>query len=215
MRDNYAYSHPFGRQYKAYINTRALKTGPMKTGFLHVRIQGLDSTGADVAGADDEFTLRIDNVPPIPEIEPITAGSGAGAGCGFITLQNPGDKFQVTYRVNDAEGHLYRYYFKLFKCHNNQIGGSQYGPIYDATYPLYWQGTLDDPSGVVPGSPTWDGWVTVDMPNTGELFSAQEIADGVNFVAVSIELWAVSRTTDGRYNHLHWPRYVEVVGVGY
>ena len=53
------------------------------------------------------------------------------------------------------------------------------------------------------------------MPNGGQLFTAAEIADGINFVAVSIELWAVSRSTDGRHKHLHWPRYVEVVGIKY
>jgi hypothetical protein len=213
MRDNYAYSHPFGRQYKAYINTCALKTGLMKTGFLHIKIQGLDSTGANVSGAMEQFTIRIDNVPPVPEIEPITAGSSAGAGCGFITLQNPSDKFPLTYRVNDSEGHLFKYYFNLWKCHNNLVGDTQYNPVYDDTYPLLWFGTIDDISGVVAAPLTWDGWVTVNMPHTGELFSAQDIANGVTFVAVSIELWAVSRTTDGRHNHLHWPRYVEVIGV--
>jgi hypothetical protein len=213
MDGNYAYSHPFGRQYLAYVNTHKLITGPMKTGFLHLSIQGLNAAGNPVTGATDTFVMRIDNVPPMPEIEPITAGSGAGAGCGLITLRDPNDAFPLTYRVADREGHLWKYYFRLFKCHNNRIGGPQYSPVYDATYPLYWVGTVDDPSGVVPTPPTWDGWVTVDMPATGTLFTAQEVADGVTFVAVSIELWAVSRTTDGRHSHLHWPRYVEVVGV--
>jgi hypothetical protein len=213
MMGKYNYSHPFGRQYLAYINTLKLESGAMKTGFLHIQVQGLNAGGADVAGATDQFVMRIDNVPPVPEIEPITAGSGAGAGCGLVTLSDPNDKFPVTYRVNDAEGHLYKYYFRLFKCHNNQIGGSHYSPVYNDTFPLYWHGTVDDPSGVVPTPPTWDGWVTVDMPATGAVFSAQDVLDGVEFVAVSIELWAVSRTTDGRYNHLHYPRYVEVIGV--
>jgi len=215
MRSRIDYSHPFGDQYLAYINTQSLKNGPMKTGFLHIRIQGLDGTGSDVLGAAEEFVMRIDNVPPVPEIEPITAGSGAGAGCGFVTLQNPTDTFELTYRVSDAEGHLYKYYFNLFKCHNNKIGGSQYSPVYNASFPLYWHGTVDDPSGTVPATPTLDGWVTVDMPSSGQIFTAQDIADGVNFVAVSIELWAVSRTTDGRHSHLQWPRYVEVIGVKY
>lgn len=213
MDGNYAYSHPFGQQYLTYINTSALITGAMKTGFLHISIQGLNAGGSPVAGATDSFVMRIDNAPPVPEIEPITAGSGAGAGCGFITLNDPNDTFPLTYRVQDKEGHLFKYYFQLFKCHNNQIGGTQYSPVYGATFPLYWVGTVDDPSGVVPTPPTWDGWVTVDMPATGTFFTAQEVADGVNFVAVSIELWAVSRTTDGRHSHLHWPRYVEVVGI--
>jgi hypothetical protein len=213
MDGNYAYSHPFGRQYLAYINTSRLLSGAMTTGFLHVSIEGLDAGGAPVAGATDAFAMRIDNVPPVPEIEPITAGSGVGAGCGYITLANWNDTFPLTYRVRDKEGHLWKYYFRLFKCHNNQIGGSQYSPVYDATFPLHWEGTQDDPSGTVSTTPTWDGWVTADMPASGTFVTAQDVADGVNFVAVSIELWAVSRTTDGRHSHLQWPRYVEVVGV--
>lgn len=209
MDGNYAYSHPFGRQYKAYINTQALKTGLMRSGYLHIKIQGLDTGGADVAGALDQFVTRVDNVAPVPQIEPITAGSGAGAGCGFVEINDPNGTFPLTFKVHDAEGHLYKYYFRLWKCHNNQIGGNHYSEVYDAAYPLHWHGTLDDPAS------TWDGWKTVDMPNGGSLFSASEIAAGVNFVAVSIELWAVSRSTDGRHNHLHWPRYVEVIGVKY
>jgi hypothetical protein len=209
MRDNYAYSHPFGRQYKAYINTRALKTGLMRTGNLYIKIQGLNSGGSNVTGAVDEFVVRVDNVAPVPEIEPITAGSGAGAGCGFIEINDPNGTFPLTYRVSDAEGHLFKYYFRLWKCHNNQIGGNHYSQVYDAGFPLHFYGTIDDPAS------TWDGWKTVNMPNGGELFTAAEIAAGVDFVAVSIELWAISRSTDGRHNHLHWPRYVEVVGVKY
>ncbi len=211
MKGNPAFSSAYGDHYLAYVNTYGLKTGRMETGFLHVSIQGLNSSGADVTGATDQFVMRIDNVPPVPEIEPITAGSGAGAGCGLVTLKKPDGTFKLTYRVHDAEGHLFKYYFQLFKCHNNKIGGLQYSPVYDAGFPLHWYGTVNDPSGVVPTSPTWDGWVTVDMPNKGEVFN--KVADGVNFVAISIELWAVSRTTDGRHPHLHHPRYVEVIGV--
>ena len=215
MDGNYNYSHPFGRQYLVFINTRSLKTGKMKTGFLNIQIQGLDNAGMEVTGAVDQMKLRIDDVAPVPEIEPITAGSGAGAGCGFITLNNPSDTFPLTYRVTDEEGHLYKYYFRLFKCHNNQIGANHYSPVYDLTFPLHWYGTEDDPTSTVPTAPDINGWVTVPMPNGGQLFTAAEIADGINFVAVSIELWAVSRSTDGRHKHLHWPRYVEVVGIKY
>lgn len=207
MEGNYAYSHPFGDRYKAYINT-----GFMKTGYLHIHIQGLDSAGNPVSGAGDWLTLRIDNVAPVPEIQPITEGAEVGAGCGLITIQNPNDTFPLTYRVIDAEGHLYRYYFSIYKCHNNLVGNTlQYDTVYQASWPLYWHGTLDEPG----LTPDLSGWVTRDMPQTGKLFTSQEIADGITFGAFSIELWAVSRSTDGRHSHLHWPRYVEVIGVNY
>ena len=209
MDGNYEYSHPFGRQYKAYINTLALKTGRMNTGFLHIKIQGLKANGSDVTSAKDEFMVKIDNVSPVPEIEPITAGSGAGAGCGFVEVNNINDTFPLTFKVHDSEGHLFNYYFRLWKCHNNKIGINHYIEEYSISKPLYWHGTIDDPAS------NWLGWKTVNMPNGGSLFSTSEIAAGVNFVAVSIELWAKSRTTDGRHNHLHHPRCVEVIGVKY
>jgi hypothetical protein len=215
MDGNYGYSHPFGRQYLALIDTRSLITGRMKTGFLHVLIQGIDDSGSDVTGAVDQINLRIDDVAPVPEIEPITSGSGAGAGCGFITLNNASDTFELTYRVTDFEGHLNKYYFRLFKCHNNRIGGNHYSTEYDLTFPLHWYGTEDDPTATGTTSPDINGWVTVDMPNGGAFFTAADIADGINFVAVSIELWAYSRSTNGRRRYLHRPRYVEVVGIKY
>jgi hypothetical protein len=213
MEGNYAYSHPFGHGYKAYINTNLVKTG-----YLHLWIVGLDSAGDYVIRdgsmvAYDMITLRIDNVPPVPEIEPITEGAAVGAGCGLITIQDPNQKFPLTYRVIDAEGHLHRYYFNIFKCHDNLLGGgSQYHTQYQSGSPLHWRGTPDQ-SGL---APDLGGWVTRDFPEGSvSLFTVLEIADGVTFAAFSIELWAVSRSTDGRHSHLQWPRYVEVIGVNY
>lgn len=206
MENHINYTHPFGNHYKGYINTAFIKTG-----YLHLVIEGLNAAGAPISGADDTLTVRIDNKPPVPSIEPIMAGSESGAACGLITIHNPGDKFPFTYRVIDSEGHLYRYYFRIFKCHNNSVNGLHYNTVYGASNPLFWHGTPDEAS----LSPDMEGWVTRDMPETGSWFTAQEIADGVNFGAFSIELWAVSRTTDGRHAHLHWPRYVEVIGVNF
>lgn len=207
MNENYQYSHPFGRQYFAYINTNTLKTGKMKTGLLHIQIKGLDAAGSEVAGAVDQFTVRIDNVPPVPEIMPITPATGPALGCGLIEITDPNGTFPLTFRVSDADGHLHKYYFRMFKCHNNRIGNDHYTDTYSTLKPLRWYGTIDD------ASSTWDGWKTVTMPNEGELFTPSEVAAGVHFVAVSVELWAISRSTDGRHHHLHWPRCVEVVGI--
>ena len=62
-------------------------------------------------------------------------------------------------------------------------------------------------------NPLPDGWLTQDIPASGDFFTAAEAMIRPNFAAVSIELWAVSRTTDGILSHLHYPRYVEVIGV--
>lgn len=202
MENNHAYTHWLGNHYKARIDTRF-----MKTGYLVLVIDGLDEKGNAVPGADDTLALRIDNVAPIPEIQAITAGAGSGAGCGLIQVQNRADSYPVTYRAVDREGHLQRHYIRMFKCHNNHIGGANYRH-YDTPYqpsqPLFWHGTPDEADSDLAG------WVTRELPAKGSF-----LADPETFAAVSIELWAESRTTDGRHERIHRPRYVEVIGVQY
>lgn len=197
------YSHPHGLQYKGYINT-----GFVDTGFLHLRIYGYDSNGDFVPGSFDTVTLRIDNVAPLVEISPITAGAGA---CGFVTIDDPDDKIPVTYRVIDGEGHLRHYHFNLWKCHDTLIGDvQQYRTNYDAgSMGIFWTGTPDE----LALGPDLDGFVTRKLPQTGDFFTSGEAAIRPNFAAVAIELWASSRTTNGIRSSIHHPRYIEVIGV--
>jgi hypothetical protein len=200
LETDHSWSHPHGLQYKAYIST-----GFVKTGFLHLEIRGYDSSGAYVGGTADWIILRIDNIAPTVEIEPITTG---GQACGFVTVTDPAEKIPVTYRVIDSEGHLRSHFFNVFKCHNNLVGGgSHHHESYDPTAGVHWYGTPDDPSSDL------QGFITRDLPEVGQIFTAAEGLDRPNFAAISLELWASSRTTDGRHNSIHHPRYVEVIGV--
>ena len=203
LEGNFASSHPHGHQYKGYIGSSSIKTG-----FLYLQIRGYDSTGAYVPGSFDWLVLRIDNVAPLVEVEPITTGGGA---CGLISITDPSARLPVTYRVIDYEGHLRGYHFKLWKCHNNLIGSqNQYPTDYSpSTHGMHWLGTPDQPL----LSPDMAGWVTRDLPQIGDFFTAAEATTRPNFVAVSIELWASSRTTNGIRSSIHHPRYVEVMGI--
>jgi hypothetical protein len=199
---SYNYSHPHGLQYKGYI-----KTGFMQVGFLDLQIRGYDSSGSYIPESYDFVSVRIDNVAPLVEIQPIGAGPEA---CGYVSISQPSDKIPITYRVIDSEGFLRRYYINLFKCHNNLIGGvRQFRTDYSSSMGIHWTGTPDETS----LAPDLDGFVTRDLPESGNFFTSTEAATRPNFVAVAIELWASSRTTDGIRNSLHWPRYVEVIGI--
>ena len=203
LEGDFSYSHPHGHQYKGYINT-----GFVKTGFLHLQIHGYDSGGSFVPGSFDWLVLRIDNIAPLVEVEPITVGGGA---CGLVAITSPSQRIPVTYRVIDAEGHLRRYFFKLWKCHNNLVGNqNQYQMDYEpSAHGMHWYGTPD----LVSPTPDMNGWVTRDLPEVGDFFTAAEAATRPNFVAIAVELWASSRTTNGIVSSIHHPRYVEVIGI--
>ncbi len=201
--ENAVYSHPHGLQYKARINTLF-----MKVGFLELRILGYDSAGNYLPGTDDAVTLCINNIPPEVEIQPVE--SEGGVSCGLVTIENRTDTIPITYRVNDAEGHLHSWYFKIIKCHNTYINGPRYlhhHTVYNPADGIFWYGTVDE-SGTLPY-----GWVTDDIPASGDFFTEAEALIRPNFAAVSIELWGISRSTNGIVSHIHNPCHVEVIGV--
>ena len=197
------------RDRKLQIHTKIYQAG---AGAVEFRIEGYDTSGEKVPGAEDTINLYIDNTWSDGDIDYIKLGTDDPGECALFDLPAAGEPLTVRYRVTDQEGFMKSYALNVYRGSNtlvptvNSATGSPVSASYQSVPPYRFSGTLDetlDPTGYVeislhPG-PVETSW----LPN------------GVDFCAFSFELSATDRKTTGYStpgNRILWR---ELIGISY
>lgn len=164
-------------------------------GSVDFRIDGYDTAGNKVAGADDTIRLFIDNRPVTGDIASITKGSSTPGECALFTLASPNETISVRFKADQPGGYMRSYGLSVFR------GSATPVPVADSTAPVeplsvtYSEVTHGNFFFGTPSSPNSDGfgYVTVDLqPTSGSWLPA-----GKNFCAFSFEVDGCPRVTDG------------------
>ena len=162
------------------------------------RIQGYDSTGHQVPGADDNITLDIDNNFVDQFLDPnlvmlTTGGNQSQSNCALFTA--PKDQanapIQVSFRSNQGEGLMTSYQLYMDKGTTGlfPIVPASGSPPIDVNQ-CDFNGTMVEPSY---GSTVANELTTQLIPQTGNW-----LAPGQPFCAFSINLTSTVSVTDGQ-----------------
>jgi len=188
------------RDRKAQIHTAGL-TVPLP-GAVQFRIEGYDTAGSKVVGADDSVTLFIDNSIPTLDIDDnVTMGVQTLGNCALFTLpaSQPGAPLTVKFKADQEQGFMESY--ELF-VNKGAIGPFSVQPPPPASAPFRTRayvhgddlacnslrGTFDDPT----ANPI-TGYVTVNLtPSSGAWLEPDQ-----NFCAFALRLQCSIRATNG------------------
>jgi hypothetical protein len=183
---------------KVVLTSSFYQTALGGPGPIEFRIQGYDSSGNQVAGADDNITLYVDNNGVDQFLDPnialiTTTGSVPQSDCALFTLppDQPAAPIRISFRSNQNEGFMDTYTLSMDKgstggfpiVSTSAIVGT-YAPA-DCTF----HGTSDEPG----YGATVANELTVQVtPATGTWLN------GATFCAFSINLSSTVRVTDGQ-----------------
>lgn len=188
------------RNRRAQIRTRALSVST--PGPVQFWIEGYDGTGSRVPGAEDSFTMFIDNSIPFLDVDNTVTMLGTSLGnCAKFKLPSgqPGAPLTVKFKADQAQGFLNNY--ELF-MRKGAIGTFNVTPPPPAGPPFrlrsythgddlvcnQFRGTFDDTT-----ADLVTGYVTIDLePASGSWLEADE-----NFCAFSVNLTGSMRVTNG------------------
>ncbi len=203
------------RDRRAQIQTWALSVPT--PGPVQFWIEGYDGGGNQVAGAEDSFTLFIDNTIPFLDVDDEVTMLGTTLGnCAKFILPagQEGAPLTVSFKADQSQGFLNSY--KLY-MNKGATGNFNVTPPPPETPPYRFcdyahtddlvcnqlRGTFDD----VTADPT-TGYVSIDL----EPASGRWLEVGQNFCAFSISLTASMRVTNGYGGRS--PRYATPVLIG-
>ncbi|MCP4896350.1 MAG: hypothetical protein GY906_05190 [bacterium] len=159
-------------------------------GQVEFKVEGYDSNGAKITGAEDTVRLYLDNQPSTGEVEYVKSGTGQAEDCAFYELPAGNSPLDVRYRAVDDQGFMRNYSLVAHRGSNTPV------PIVDTTtlaplagsyqnmHPYRFRGTLDV---------SLDGWVETQIqPAAGEDW----LPANREFCAFSFELYVRDRTTN-------------------
>ncbi len=182
------------RDRKAVISSWLYAATP---GSVDFRIEGYDSAGNKVSGADDMVTLYIDNTGPDFTISEVTMASTPGGDCALFTVPAaaPATPLTVKFKANQLQGFMHDYGLSVRKGNIGGFGitGSPAGLISgsythgDDLACSQFVGTLDT-GGTL-------GLVTVDLAPA----SGRWLEPGQPFCTFAVNLGCSTRVTNG-YN---------------
>jgi hypothetical protein len=195
------------RDRKIQLNT---KTYQDEGGQMEVKIEGYDTSGEKVPGAEDMLLLLIDNTGSKANIESIRLGVDDPGECALFELPVEGQPLTVRYRATHKNGFMKSYTLRVYRGSNTSVPteNAATGVTVDGDYnpiaPFRYKGTIDET--IDP-----DFYVEVSLiPTDGSW-----LATGVGFCAFSFELSTLDRKTNG-YGTPPWSTlYRELVGMTY
>lgn len=203
------------RDRRAQIKTWALSL-PIP-GPIQFWIEGYNGSGNRVAGAEDSFTLFIDNTVPFLDIDDNVSMLATTLGnCAKFNLpdEQPGAPLTVSFKADQAQGFLDSYELYMYK---GATGSFNVTPPLPAGPPFrlrsyvhgddlacdQLRGTFDDVT-----ADLITGYVNIDLaPASGHWLEADQ-----NFCAFSIKLTARMRVTNGYSGRS--PNYATPVLIG-
>ncbi len=191
--DDWAIGH---RHRKLFLNTRLYQ--PI-SGLVTFRIVGYANSGEPVPGADDQFTLLVDNQLSTGGIEFVRLpGTEDPGDCALLDLPSNTAPLEVRYRADDPEGFMQRYSLGVKRGPGIvvPIAGSPITGAYVDSSPFRYQGT--------------GGFVTVTVaPATGETW----LPAGHEFCAFSFHVSSTDCLTNGLSTPGGRTLAVELVGM--
>lgn len=159
------------------------------------KIQGYDSTGNFVAGAEDTIRLFIDNRPVDGDVDTVSMGAVSPGECALFDLPTPDAVLTVRFKVNQPGGFVEKYSLDVVRGSNTTV------PVSDTTAPiqplsltyneaLYGNTFFGTLNAVAPDG---DGYVLAELqPNSGSW-----LPTGHNFCAFEFSVSGTPRTTNG------------------
>lgn len=184
---------------------------------VEFKIEGYNSSGKKVAGAEDSIKLFIDNRSISGDIDNISMGGVAPGECAFFELPTANEPLTVRFKVRHPGGFLQGYQLIVIRGSNTSV------PVSDTTAPVqqplslsydeaihgnFFFGTFN---AVNPDSE--DYVLAVLQPNLGAWLAG--LPPEKTFCAFAFELYATPRVTNGYWKGGGGRLDVELVGISY
>jgi hypothetical protein len=194
------------RHLKLKMNS-AIYAPATNPGTLQFRIEGYDSAGNPVSGAQDNLILYIDNSPADGAIESISLGGFAPGECGLFDLPTPDAALTLKFNADQPAGHLQKYEVKVWRGSSHSMDLTGTAPLlksYETSMGASFRGTID-----VPGNTL--GTLEANVaPTTAE---GDWLPPGKTFCAFAFELWTTRRATNGRSKASARRQHIELIGI--
>jgi len=176
-------------------------------------IEGYDSTGKKVPGADDKIKLYLDNRPITGDIASISMGGVAPGECGLFDLPTPNATLTVRFRVHQPGGFVNSYSLSVLRGSATPVAVQDVvappQPLslsyHEPTHGNTFFGTAN---GV---SPDLDHYVEAEL----QAVAGAWLPTGKNFCAFAFEIEAAPRTTNGYGVFGGYRLDTELIGISY
>jgi hypothetical protein len=176
-------------------------------------IEGYDSSGNKVPGANDTIKLYIDNRPVTGDIESISMGAFTPGECGLFDLPSPNATLTVKFRVHQPGGFVQSYHLSVLRGSATPVAVAD---VVAPTQPLLL--TYSEPA----YGNTFFGTANAVGPDLNNYVLAElQAVDGAwlpaghNFCAFAFEIYGTPRTTDGKSLRSGYRLDVELIGISY
>lgn len=179
-----------------------------EAGEVDFKIEGYDSSGAKISGAEDTVRLYLDNDRSTGEVDYVKFGPGEPEECAMYDLPEADSPLDVRFKAVDTQGFMLGYSLSVFRGSNTSVpivDSATSGPVsgaYQDVPPYRYQGTLEV---------SLDGWRVLQI----EPASGNWLPSGRDFCAFSFELSVQDRTTNGYGTPSSRTVYRELIGLAH
>ncbi len=176
-------------------------------------IEGYDSTGKKVPGADDKIKLYLDNRPITGDIASIAMGGVAPGECGLFDLPTPNATLTVRFRVHQPGGFVNSYSLSVLRGSATPVAVQDVvappQPLSLAYHEPTHGNTFFGTANAV--SPDLDNYVVAEL----QAVAGAWLPGGKNFCAFAFEIHASPRTTNGYGVFGGYRLDTELIGISY